>query len=71
MFQGCFKEVIRVFTESYKGLSGKFKGCFKEVFRVFQGSFRQFSSVFQDSFKGFSTKISNISSSFKRVSTVF
>ena len=25
-FQGCFKEVLRVFTESFKGVSRKFKG---------------------------------------------
>ena len=31
----------------------------------------EFSSVFQGSFKGVSTKISDISSSFKRVSRVF
>ena len=38
---------------------------------MFQGSFREFSSVFQGSFKGVSTKISDISSSFKRGSRVF
>ena len=36
---GCFKEVLRAFTESFKGVSRKFKGCFKEVSRVFQESF--------------------------------
>ena len=30
-FQGCFKEVSRVFQESFKGVSRKFQGCFKKV----------------------------------------
>ena len=38
-FNGSFKEVLRVFAESFKCASRKFKGCFKEVSRVFQESF--------------------------------
>ena len=45
-FQGCFKQVLRVFKE-----------CFKEASRVFQEGFRDISRVFQESFKGVSTKI--------------
>ena len=37
-FQGCFTEVLRVFTESFKGVSRKFQECFKKVSRVCQGS---------------------------------
>ena len=47
-FQGCFKEVSRMFhgslrvcTDNIKGVSRKFKECFEEVLRVFQGSFRK------------------------------
>ena len=36
-FQGCFKEVLRVYTESFKGALRKFQRCFKNVCRVFQG----------------------------------
>ena len=32
-------EVLRLFTESLKGVSRKFKGCFKEVSAKFQGCF--------------------------------
>ena len=44
--QGCFHEVLRVFTKSLKSVSRKFKGCFKEVLRVFQESFRENSWLF-------------------------
>ena len=30
-FQGCLKEVSRVFQVSFKGVSRKFLGCFNEV----------------------------------------
>ena len=30
----CFKEVLRVFTESFKGVSRQFKGCFKMHLRM-------------------------------------
>ena len=32
---GCFKEVSRMFQESFKGVSRKFLGCFNEVSRKF------------------------------------
>ena len=54
---GCCKEVLRVLTKNFKGVSRKFKGCFKEVSTVFQGSFWEISRVLQKSFKGVSTKI--------------
>ena len=38
MFQGCFKEVLRVsenmFRGCFKGVSMQFKRCFKDVLRV-------------------------------------
>ena len=33
--KGCFKEVSRMFQESFKGVSHKFQGCFKKVSRMF------------------------------------
>ena len=44
MFQ---TKVLRVFTESFRGVYRNFSGCFKEVFRVFQGSFRKFPGCFE------------------------
>ena len=41
-----FKEVLGVFTESFKGGSRKIKGYFKEVSRVFQESFREMSRMY-------------------------
>ena len=41
--KGCVKEVLRVFTESFKGVSRKF--------RVFQGGFKRVSRKFQECFK--------------------
>ena len=46
-FQGCFKEVSRVFQRSFKGVCRKFQGCFKEVSRVFQLRFQGISSSFK------------------------
>ena len=46
-FQGCFKEVSRMFQGNFKGVNGKFQGCFKEVSRVFQESFKSVSKRFQ------------------------
>ena len=37
---GCCKEVLRVLTKNFKGVSRKFKGCFKEVSTVFQGKLK-------------------------------
>ena len=54
-FSGCFKEVSRVFDESFmeEEVSRMFQGCFiffKGVSRVFQGSFKTTFKVFQKSF---------------------
>ena len=49
-----FKEVLLVFTESFKSGSRKINGCFKEVSRVIQESFREMARMFQKSFKGVS-----------------
>ena len=58
MFQGCFKEVLRVIQGrlrgvpkdqgSFKGISRKIKGCFNEVLSVFQGCLREFPNCFKD-----------------------
>ena len=36
-FEGCFKEVLRIFTEKFKEVPMKFKGCFKNVLRKIEG----------------------------------
>ena len=64
-FQGCFEEVLRVITESFKGVSRKFKGCFKKILRVFHTSFREISRVFKENSKGIKVRLKCISSSFK------
>ena len=56
-FKGDFKEVLRVFTESFMGVSRKFQGLFKESSRVIQGSLMEISRVFQESLKVFSSSI--------------
>ena len=68
---GCWKEVLRVLTKNFKGVSRKFKGCFKEVSTVFQGSFWEISRVFQESFKGVSKNLSKSHECFKTVSRKF
>ena len=50
-FQGCFKEVLRVFTANIKGVSRNFEGCFKEGSRVVQGNVRELSRVKESSNK--------------------
>ena len=40
-------EVLRLFTESFKGGSGKFTGCFKSFSRKYQGCFKKVSRLFQ------------------------
>ena len=66
MFQLCFKEVSRVFHESFKELevsrmfhdfqrcsksvSKVLQGCSKSVSKMFQGSFKKTFKVFQKSF---------------------
>ena len=50
-FKGCFKEVLRLLTESLKGVSMMFQRCFKEVSRVFQGGFWEVSRGLQKCFK--------------------
>ena len=46
-FQGCFKVVLRVFTESFNSVSSKFQECFKEVSEKFQGCLKNISRVFE------------------------
>ena len=53
MFQGCSKDVLRVFAQIFKGVSIKLQGSFKEVSKVFEGSFKEF----QECVKGVSRKI--------------
>ena len=84
MFQGRFKEGLRMLAESFKGVwkfQGSFKGinykfqwCFNkfvrvfEVSRKFQGCFKEDLRVFTESFKGVSRKFKG---SFREVSRVF
>ena len=58
MFQGFFKEVLKVFQGSFKGVYRKFQGCLQKVSRVFQGSFKSVSRNFQECFKEVSVKFS-------------
>ena len=51
--KGCFNEVLRLFTESLKGVSWSLKG----VSRKFKGCFREVSGKFQGGFKNVSRKI--------------
>ena len=49
-FPICFKEVSRVLTESFKGVSRKYKGVsrkYKGVSRKFQECFKKVSGKFQ------------------------
>ena len=39
-FQGCPKEVLRVFSECFRGVSRRFQGSFKSVLRKFKGKFK-------------------------------
>ena len=38
MFQGCLKNVLRVFQGSFKGVSRKFEGCLQKVLKAVQKS---------------------------------
>jgi len=38
VFQGCFKEVLNVFQESFMGVSRKIEVCLEAFLRVFQRS---------------------------------
>ena len=61
-FEGCFKEVLRIFDEFLKGIS-KIEDCFEGVLKVIQAyfkgvlwviqgrHFKEISNVFQQSFK--------------------
>ena len=51
-FQGCFKEVARIFEGSFQGVYRKFRGYLKKVSNVFQGSFLCVSRMSQGNFKG-------------------
>ena len=71
-FQGCFKEVLRVFTGNFKGVQGSFRSVsrkFQECF--FQECFKEISRVFQDCIKGVSSKIEGHFNSFKGGLRVF
>ena len=49
-FQGCFKEMLRVFQGSFKGVSSKIEWCsssFKGVSRVFESSLKGVLGKFQ------------------------
>ena len=48
MFQGSFREILRVFQECFKDDSTKIEGCFK-----FKGCFMEVSMVFKEVSKKF------------------
>ena len=48
-FQGCFKKVLKVYTESFKSVSRKFQECFKEVS---QQCFKKVLTKIERGFKG-------------------
>ena len=53
LYQGCFKEVSRVFQDSFWDASRKIEGCFNGVLSGFQG-FKKFMGVlkvFHECFK--------------------
>ena len=68
VLQGCFKKFLRVFQDTFNGVSRKIKGCFKGVFsgesgkkfkryirgvlKLFLGGFMEVLRVFQESFYG-------------------
>ena len=66
-FQGCFKEDLRLFTESLKGISKKFRWCFKDVLRMFQRSFREIQGCFEKVSRVFQVRLKDVSSSFKGI----
>ena len=45
MFKGY---PMKVFPDSFKGISRKIKGCFNEVFSGFQGCLKEVQSVLQE-----------------------
>ena len=51
-FQGCFKQVLRVFTISFKSVSRKLQVCFKEVSGKFKGCFKKVSRGLPERLKG-------------------
>ena len=65
-FQGCFKQVLRVFTKSLESVSMKLQECFKEVSRKFQGCFKRVSRVFQVRSKGIFGNSKGVSRVFER-----
>ena len=77
MFQGCFKDVSRVFKESsffsrkiegcFNGVLSGFRACWNKVEWVFEGSFQGVSRMFQGRFKAVWRKIEGSSESPLRV----
>ena len=57
VFQGSFREISRVFQESFMGVNREFQGCFKEVSKVFKASFIDIARVLEECFK--SRKVNN------------
>ena len=52
LYQGCFKEVSRVFQDSFWDASRKIEGCFNGILSWFQGCLIDVSMVSQGNFKG-------------------
>ena len=55
-FHWCFKEVLRVFIESFKGVLRKFKFCFEEVSGKFEGCLMVFQVILRR-FHGYLTEV--------------
>ena len=69
--QGCFKQLLRVFSKSLKSVSRKPQEWFKEVSGKFQGCFKKVSRVFQVRLEGVSSYFKGgswVERSFKGVS---
>ena len=71
MFQGCFKEVLRVFTESLMGVSSKkvskeFQGTFKSVLGKLKGYFKKVLRAFQEILKSVSREFSDFQGYLKK-----
>ena len=56
MFQGCFKELSRVFQDNLMGVLSKIAVCFNGVLSGFKGCLKEVQWVFKESFKKVSRK---------------
>ena len=71
-FQRTFKEFLRVFQESFKGVSRKIEGGFHRLLgwfkwgsRVFEKSWKTITGKFQGNLKGCSKEVFSVSKKFQ------